>query len=732
MTASLAILALAFGPFTAMLQTPVAQANAIDPSLEGGQNVNLGTGKVSPAPQPSSNALPESLSMVIYYIGPGLAAWVASSVATFFNYIVKLTLQSNAYALDFLTLAWTLVLSLANMFFIFILVYTAFVIMLRAETVRTMQTLSWVIAIALLVNFSFFMTRVVIDSGNIVAVQFYNKIVDQNGGVSVQGNSNAQAPADITANIMKALGVEQLLGKDSFANTAVAAGTSPWGTFLVHSVIFIAAAIVLWILAMALLMAGIKFLVRTVGLWLVLIASPLAFVFKSLNNTQSFFDKWLRALIALSFYPAVFLLMFYVLNLFVQTLGAGASGTGLINNIFNSGVEGNATLITAIANVGIRMAFVVVMMYLILKVTDWIMEQSGGLANTLINRGSSALVGASIRTAGNVGALAGRNTAGRIAYNASQNGRLQNWASTSKIGNALWRSTVGLSRATYDVRNAPGSSVLKRAASKISNVDVNAGTASQKSFNTIVADKAKRIERQAADLKATEGEAWNGQQKTQNNYDSEHGRGSFAKRISELETKRKEAAQLKQSWSQAALQSSGNPALAKGYAERAKEQAKEEKRIQEQLKPLLNAGAAVAKENEKKRVAQFADRIDKRYQNAAFNPSWGAIEGAVAIRGGGKASAQEAKQAAASTASAEELHEQTKILREVAKGIGKIESHNDNVATHLGDALKEGFKHQTEHLKEHLGEKMDSVRPKTEPSHNSKPDQNTIEPNKAA
>ena len=114
--------------------------------------------------------------MVVYYVGPGLAtpfAWVG---AAFFSIVVQLSLTSSAYALDFLAQGWTVVRDLANMTFIFILIFIALTIMFRAGTPGTIKTLATVVVVALLVNFSFFFTRVVIDAGNLLAVQFYNAI----------------------------------------------------------------------------------------------------------------------------------------------------------------------------------------------------------------------------------------------------------------------------------------------------------------------------------------------------------------------------------------------------------------------------------------------------------------------------------------------------------------------------------------------------------------------------
>jgi hypothetical protein len=460
-------------------------------------------------------------AQIIYAVGPGFASWVSSWSAYFLSFIVRLSLQGPIYGLDFLSAGWQLVLSVANMFFILILIRTAFVIMLRAETTRTMQTLAWVIAIALVVNFSFFFTRVIIDAGNILGVQFYNAVTvnapmlganSQTDATQTAAPSNTPATPDLTAGIANAIGAEKIIGMDSFNQISASLGGSSWSTFILLVVIFIFAAVIYWVLAIALLMVGLKFFLRIIGLWLVIVFSPLAFVAQTGAGTRQFFSQWLRTLLGLSMYPAVFLFMFMILNMF-----AGQLGNGLQNFLTNPNgqLQGAATatpntypLLVLIANVSIRMMFIITLLYVILKVSDWVIEQAGGFATTLVSRGATAIAGGGLRTAANLGAFAGRNTVGRVAYGAAQNATFKNFAARSGIGSALWRGTSALSRATYDVRNAPGASaagsrigVLARAS------DVNVGRGGTRNRVQSVEETAKRVQAQGEALsKASEKE----------------------------------------------------------------------------------------------------------------------------------------------------------------------------------------------------------------------------------
>ncbi len=133
----------------------------------------------------------QCITDVIYVFTIGIGSGFAYVSAYFFDWAVSLSLNGSAYALDFVSSGWTTARDLANMAFLFILLYIAFKIIFSAETGDTIHMLALVIVVALLVNFSFFFTRLAIDAGNILSIQFYNAInvqslaaTAQQGGVS--------------------------------------------------------------------------------------------------------------------------------------------------------------------------------------------------------------------------------------------------------------------------------------------------------------------------------------------------------------------------------------------------------------------------------------------------------------------------------------------------------------------------------------------------------------------
>src|SRR5665213_2622696 len=78
------------------------------------------------------------ITNVVYVFTVGIGSGFAYVAAYFFDLAVNLSLNGPAYALTFVSTGWTTARDLANMAFLFILIYIAFTIMLEAETSGTM------------------------------------------------------------------------------------------------------------------------------------------------------------------------------------------------------------------------------------------------------------------------------------------------------------------------------------------------------------------------------------------------------------------------------------------------------------------------------------------------------------------------------------------------------------------------------------------------------------------
>jgi hypothetical protein len=368
------------------------------------------------------------LTNVVYIFTVGMGSGFAYVSAYFFDYAISLSLNSAAYGLDFVSQGWTTARDIANMAFLFILIYIAFLIMFEAETSGTIPLLTAVIIVALLVNFSFFLTRLAVDAGNILSIQFYNAITapsiaqtasgagvtngslpNQSTAASVvsntagylTGTTGFSSSKDLTASIMGMLQLQNLFNTTSFqaffnGGTPGTTGSTPTGagfmvTAIALSFLYVAAAIMFWLLTVMFATAGAKFLFRIVALWFLIIASPLAFVARAVPGMEKYFHQWLSMLIENAFYPAAFMFIFLILTDFATEMSSSCttagSCTGLINGIFDglSAATNSSSAVAQIgyaaANVGIRMGFVIAILWVGLEASKRLGVMGGEAAN---------------------------------------------------------------------------------------------------------------------------------------------------------------------------------------------------------------------------------------------------------------------------------------------------------------------------------------------------------------
>ena len=446
------------------------------------------------------------VAALVYWAGPGIASPVAYIGAYFFSIVVQLSLNSTAYALDFLSNGWTTVRDIANMAFIFILIYIALTVMLFAETAGMIKQLALVIVIALLVNFSFFFTRLIIDTGNILALQFYNAIPTE---MVNEKPATINGVKDLSASIMGAVQLQKLYGSDAFTKASNACGKGSNGSMcglIVSTIVYVSVAAMFWMLFFAFLQVGIKFLLRIIGLWFLIIASPLAFVAKTIPKTAGYFDQWFKKLIEFSIYPAIFLFMFLILTGFTkQLLRADQGGGSILDAAMNSGT--GASDITgigaAIANVGIRMGFVLALMYVALHVSEWMVKEGSAMASKVTGWSTGKAFGA-------IG-WGGRNTIGWAGQRVSETAAMRNWAAKGGIlGRTLWRGTGALGRSSFDTRGIPGARTALGVlgGDVITSGRVDVGEASKKNYKESYDARIERRDKESALLKPSEGQLY--------------------------------------------------------------------------------------------------------------------------------------------------------------------------------------------------------------------------------
>ncbi|HEY4483869.1 MAG TPA: hypothetical protein VI752_01665 [Candidatus Paceibacterota bacterium] len=356
-----------------------------------------------------------------------LLSWLLWLVDTLFAKIIDLTIVGFGDLLkdlNVVNVAWKVVRDVANIFFIFILLYLAISTALQTPGVDTRKVLVNIIIIALVINFSAVFTKVVIDASNITALTFYNLL-------GVEGKK-----PDISLYFRSALSwfekpqVNINNGPRASANTREATNES-LAALAKNSGMFI----LLVITAFTLLAASFLLLIRGISLIILIIVSPLAFLGYGFKPLSEIFNKWLdRLKCDVLFAPLFFFLLYLTFGLFDSIYGGGTTSAGEYNNFASQ-------IVMFLMLNGLMLGSIMI--------AQKVGCQMGGKAfNFVTNRSKQSL--------GAMSGFAGRNSLGFLASKAQKSQTLKNLA--KKAPRTGWAaSTVAQKVAGYGFGSGFGS-----------------------------------------------------------------------------------------------------------------------------------------------------------------------------------------------------------------------------------------------------------------------------------
>src|SRR5680860_30 len=247
-----------------------------------------------------------------------LLTWVLWSAGQLFNLSIQLSISnfSSLANSDAINTIWGLGRDLANICFIFVLMYIAITTIIQKTGSNTRELVVQLIITALLINFSIIIPKVIIDVGNSLAVVFYNQM----------GEPGVKGAPDIATILVKGVGPEQFLASKSTPGTtpdieptidAVAIGQSSWSTILLKG---LSGGAIFLILSYALFIASFMFLARTVVLIFLIATSSLAFFSKIIpSKNLNYWETWFNTLIKEVMFAPFFLFLFYLVLLLADT-----------------------------------------------------------------------------------------------------------------------------------------------------------------------------------------------------------------------------------------------------------------------------------------------------------------------------------------------------------------------------------------------------------------------------
>ncbi len=330
---------------------------------------------------------------------------------------------------------WTIFRDIANIGFIFIILYVAIATILQLG-IDTRKTIIKLIIAALLINFSLFFTKIIIDGSNILTVSLFNQIGE---GVVNTGITGANfLDNGLSGRMVQALGLQEIYTTD---NTDVSAAA--FANLIDFTIRVIGGSIFLLFASIILFAAAIMFMVRFVILIFLMITAPIAFIAMILPQTNSISRRWWKSLTSQAIFAPVFMLMLLItLNLIGSLRNTVNSNVGLGDALSSSQSAAGATFLTFVISIAFLVGTLV------------ISKMTGGVGGDWATKvgGRAVFGGAAIG-----GRFAGRQIGGRLADSRMVQNALE---SDSKIMKTAGRLGLAagerIKSGTYDYSNAAG------------------------------------------------------------------------------------------------------------------------------------------------------------------------------------------------------------------------------------------------------------------------------------
>ncbi|MDC1205649.1 hypothetical protein N8083_02265, partial [Candidatus Pacebacteria bacterium] len=405
---------------------------------------------------PVDATIPENLDGLVYTMATGLGGfflWIGGGILDYA--VQELVVGMGDYLSTNLGVAvntlWTLIRDLFNILFIFGLIYIGFRTILSSEDSSSKRTLGLLIVAALMINFSLFITKAIVDFSNIAALQLYSAIAqeeisnDLSASITEIGTPGEKfvGTTGISESFMNQFKVI------TYAQTGVIAeykdeDSSFVGRLAIYGLMMM---FIMLIGAFVFAAGGFLMISRFVALIIFMILSPamfLGFIFPLFKRYQ---DMWWEKLLKYAFVAPAYLFMLY-LSLFV------------IDSLRISGSFADAFSADSFEN-GSFMIFLNFFIIAGFLIASLLVAQQMGAYGANASMGMLKSAGNQVRrVAGSstfgMAARAGRVTAGSGAKWATGTRRFQRFAAKNPVGKQLFKATSAVADSSFDARRVGG------------------------------------------------------------------------------------------------------------------------------------------------------------------------------------------------------------------------------------------------------------------------------------
>lgn len=378
----------------------------------------------------------------------GTLVWIAGKLLNVAveSYVVGFANQFNNLGLGFaVNDLWRLVRDIFNLLFIFGLVYIGFKMILNTNDSSARTMLVHIILAALLVNFSLFFTKFVIDFSNIAATQ-----------VAQAFYKPTAAPTEdsyqVSDQFVQIMGISSIWADDLSAAKSLADGKASGFAYIFFTMI-------LFIITAFVFFAGaILLLIRFVVLNIYMILSPIMFLGWIFPSLASYSINYWKGFLSRAFFAPIYLILLYF-SYFVMSQYAS-----LINNasetnfrrLFMGEGDAGSTFAVTVPYFAMMSIFLIASVIIAQKSSS---DFASGINNFAVSR-AGRITGA---IAVGLPSRIIRSQAGSLADKASRSNFLKERGSTI-YGKAATSALRKLANSNYDARNLD---LVKSGAEKI-------------------------------------------------------------------------------------------------------------------------------------------------------------------------------------------------------------------------------------------------------------------------
>ncbi len=384
-----------------------------------------------------------------------LLLWLAGTLLDFVLNFTIVNMRLHIKDLTGINIAWKLIRDLMNISFIFLLVYEGIKIIIgQSDLGKVKKWISMVILASLLINFSLFFTKVLIDASNIVTIGFYNSMIDSSVAGNAQ-NTGVAKKSGLSVAFMSMLGASDFYSMDTFGDLSQMKQASGGGSNLL--VIGLLGSVVFLIISFVFLAVACLFVVRYITLVILLMLSPVAYMGMALPFMKKYSDDWWNSLNGQLLFAPIYMIMTSIILVLMSSdnfITKTGNWSDLITN--GSGAAPTAT-VGGDASISILFNFVVVIGLLIASLV---------IAKSTSTQGSKFIGQATGKVTAFAGgavmggtAWASRKSLGYMGNKVAGDATLQEDAiKKTGFGGAWARTKLYTARtardASFDVRNA--------------------------------------------------------------------------------------------------------------------------------------------------------------------------------------------------------------------------------------------------------------------------------------